>query len=632
VSHGVVDALIIGALIALLGLLAWRSGAGRSELSREIERLERLNHTGRVLLTDRNVRGVMHHVVDSAARMLGCDGAWVVLGGAADTYLTLESAIGPLAPSAGSALRADGTMAGWVVARAEPLVLNAPEDGRPFASLHQRVELKRAAVLPLLAKGRCIGALGVENPHGGRDFTATDVDLLRELADYAALSVESLQAVEELSERERRAALINSVNSRIRQSLDLQVILDTAVRELGTALKVSRCYVRLRRAGELMPIAAEWAAPEVPLLGARADPAAPITQAALRDRRTCAVTDARDAPGPPAPSGGAGAGPALGVLATPIVLRGEAIGVLAFHQAGLPRHWRPGDIGLVEEVAAELAIGIANARLYRSVEEASRELATKIDELERANRLTAQFLANMSHELRTPLNSVIGFSELLLAGVHGSLGAEQRDALLTIARNGRHLLGLVNDVLDLSKVEAGRMELVLAATDLARLVPDVLAGMESLIRAKDHTVSIGIGPGPLVVHADEMRVRQILFNLLSNAVKFTAPGGAITVRGGARRSPLPAGAGDAQRDAIWVAVTDTGIGIAPEDQQRLFTEFTQVDASFARRHEGTGLGLALCKRLMEMHGGRIGVESAPGAGSTFWVEFPVEGPPRAAAA
>jgi len=629
VSHGVVDALIIGGLVAGLGLLAWRIGAVRAELSREIERLERLNDTGRVLLTDRNVRGVMHHVVDSAARMLGCDGAWVVLGGVGDTYLTLESATGPLAPSAGSALRAYGTMAGWVVARAEPLVLNAPEDGRPFASLHQRVELKRAAVLPLLAKGRCIGALGVENPHGGRSFTAPDVDLLRELADYAALSVESLQAVEELSERERRAALINSVNSRIRQSLDLQVILDTAVRELGTALKVSRCYVRLRRAGELMPIAAEWAAPDVPLLGARADPAAPITQAALRDRRTWAVTDARDEPSQRGT--GAAAEQALGVLATPIVLRGEAIGVLAFHQAGLPRHWRPGDIGLVEEVAAELAIGIANARLYRSVEEASRELATKIAELERANRLTAQFLANMSHELRTPLNSVIGFSELLLAGVHGSLGAEQRDALLTIARNGRHLLGLVNDVLDLSKVEAGRMELVLAATDLARLVPDVLAGMESLIRAKDHTVTVGLGPGPLVVRADEMRVRQILFNLLSNAVKFTAPGGAITVRGGARRAPRPAGRGDAERDAVWVAVSDTGIGIAPEDQQRLFTEFTQVDASFARRHEGTGLGLALCKRLMEMHGGRIGLESAPGAGSTFWVEFPVEGPPRAAA-
>ncbi len=628
--HGVVDALIIAVLAGLLGLLAWRMGALRAGLSREIERLERLNDTGRVLLTDRNVRGVMHHVVDSAARMLGCDGAWVVLGGAGDPWLTLESASGPLAPSAGSALRADGTLAGWVVARAEPLVLNAPEEGKPFGSLHERVELKRAAVLPLLAKGRCIGALGVENPHGDRDFTPADADLLRELADYAALSVESLQAVEELSERERRAALINSVNSRIRQSLDLQVLLDTAVRELGTALRVSRCYVRLRRAGELLPVAAEWAAPDVPLLGSRADPAMPITQKALRERRTCAVTDARDDPD----ARGAGTVPdqALGVLATPIVLRGEAIGVLAFHQAGLPRHWRGGDIGLVEEVAAELAIGLANARLYRSVEEASRELASKIDELERANRLKAQFLANMSHELRTPLNSVIGFSELLLAGVHGSLGPEQQDALLTIARNGRHLLGLVNDVLDLSKVEAGRMELVLATTDLTQLVPDVLAGMESLIQARDHTVTVGLGSGPLLVRADEMRVRQILFNLLSNAVKFTAPGGSIVVRGGVRRSPLPLGRGVSERDAVWVAVTDTGIGIAPEDQQRLFTEFTQVDASFARRHEGTGLGLALCKRLIEMHGGRIGVESAPGAGSTFWVEFPVDGPPRAAAA
>jgi signal transduction histidine kinase len=241
--------------------------------------------------------------------------------------------------------------------------------------------------------------------------------------------------------------------------------------------------------------------------------------------------------------------------------------------------------------------------------------------------MKAQFLANMSHELRTPLNSVIGFSEMLLIGALGALSDSQRDALETVARNGRHLLGLVNDVLDLSKVDAGRMDLHLMQTDVRSLIGDVITGMESLIRAKGHKVTLELGDAPLLVNADEMRVRQILFNLLSNAVKFTPPLGQVTVHAGQRLAALPgAGGRRIEREAVWVSVTDTGIGIAKENLPHLFTEFSQVDASFSRRFEGTGLGLALSKRFVEMHGGLIGVESTPGHGSTFWIELPLEGP------
>jgi signal transduction histidine kinase len=238
----------------------------------------------------------------------------------------------------------------------------------------------------------------------------------------------------------------------------------------------------------------------------------------------------------------------------------------------------------------------------------------------------------MSHELRTPLNSVIGFSEMLLIGALGTLSDQQRDALETVARNGRHLLGLVNDVLDLSKVEAGRMELRLTQTDVRTLVGDVITGMESMIHAKAHQVSVELGDDPLLVIADEMRVRQVLFNLLSNAVKFTAAGGRVTVRAGQRRTVLPVPGGlRIERDAVWISVADTGIGIAKEDLPRLFTEFSQVDESLSRRFEGTGLGLALCRRFVGMHGGTIGVESTPGRGSTFWIELPLDGPQSGAA-
>ena len=620
--HVWVDALVATALLGAIAWLGLRIVRVRRDLERQMGRLEKLNEISRVLLTDRNVRGVLRHVAENAAALLGADMAHVTLITADPQRLVLEAATGPLTPLIGSAVPLDGTMAGWVIGHAQQLVVNDATAAAKYKPLHERIPLRRAAVLPVIAKGRCVGALGVDNPPGTRPFDTDEIGTLRELSNYAALVIESLQAVDELAQRERRAGLINAVNSRIRQSLDLQVMLDAATRELGTALDVSRCLIRLRRGHELGGVAAEWHAPEVAYLGARTDPAQKLLLETMRERRILETSDLKS-PDLSQP---------FAVLAAPIVLRGEAIGVIAFHQVGYPRLWRPGEVGLVEEVAADLAIAISNARLYRSVEDASRELATKISELERANRMKAQFLANMSHELRTPLNSVIGFSEMLALGAMGALTDEQREALTTISRNGRHLLQLVNDVLDLSKVDAGRMELHLVRTDVRRLIPDVLGGMDSLVQAKGHTVQLELGEQPLVITADEMRLRQVLFNLLSNAVKFTPSGGNIRVSAERRDTPLPV-PGDlpAERPALRVAVEDSGIGIAPDDLPRLFSEFTQVDASYARRFEGTGLGLVLCKRFIEMHGGRIGVDSRPGAGSTFWIEIPVDGPMVSAA-
>jgi len=624
---------IVASLAALVGAVAlWaRSAAARRELERTVSSLETLNQISRVLLTERNRRGVLLLVAEAAARFLKADMGHVALLDGDGKVLVLEAATGPLAPLVGSSIPLETTTSGWVATHGQVLLLNDPGgDERNFRSPHERVTLRRAVALPLVVRGRCVGALGVDNPAGDRMLGSQDVDVLRILADHTGLVLESIRAVGDLADRERRAELLNAVNSRIRQSLDLQTTLDAAVRELGSALGASRCFVRLRRGNDLLPPASEWHSPEVPSSATRADFTLPILNAAMRERRTVDLPDARAegglrVEGPDADS-------PLALLVTPIVLRGEAIGVVAFHQCGIARHWRQAEIGLVQEVASELAIAVSNARLYRSTEETSRELAVKIGELERANRMKAQFLANMSHELRTPLNSVIGFSEMLLIGALGTLPEQQRDALDTVARNGRHLLGLVNDVLDLSKVDAGRMDLHLMQTDMRSLIGDVITGMESLIRTKGHKVTLELGDAPLVVTADEMRVRQILFNLLSNAVKFTPNGGQVTVHAGQRRSTLPgAGGRSIEREAVWVSVTDSGIGIAKDDLPRLFTEFSQVDASFSRRFEGTGLGLALSKRFVEMHGGAIGVDSTPGHGSTFWIELPLDGPQSAVA-
>jgi signal transduction histidine kinase/HAMP domain-containing protein len=254
-------------------------------------------------------------------------------------------------------------------------------------------------------------------------------------------------------------------------------------------------------------------------------------------------------------------------------------------------------------------------RTARYLEEQSDELTRLNEELAKANRLKSDFLANMSHELRTPLNSIIGFSDMLLTEEAGGLSPIQRDFLETVARNGRHLLALISELLDLSKIEAGRLRLTLESLDLRDLLREAAENVRAQTEQRHHRLEVDVPDEPLQVSADHVRVRQILLNLLSNAIKFTPDGGQVRL------------VGRADNGGARVEVIDTGIGIAPADQSKLFQEFVQLDASASRQYEGTGLGLALCKRLVELHGGRIGVESDHGRGSTFWFTLPHDAQP-----
>ena len=238
------------------------------------------------------------------------------------------------------------------------------------------------------------------------------------------------------------------------------------------------------------------------------------------------------------------------------------------------------------------------------------ELEQHVTALERATRLKSDFLANMSHELRTPLNAVIGFTEVLLDGTYGSLNERQAQCAGDVVAAGRHLLALINDILDLSKIEAGRMELALEDVDLADLVAQALTFVRPQADAKEIRLCPEIERGRFVLRGDPDRLRQILVNLLSNAVKFTPRAGKVSVT--ARNE------GDKAR----VSVTDTGMGIPEAERGKLFKEFSQLDGSVTRKHGGTGLGLAICKRLVELHGGAIDFTSAVGQGSTFWFDVP----------
>jgi signal transduction histidine kinase len=259
---------------------------------------------------------------------------------------------------------------------------------------------------------------------------------------------------------------------------------------------------------------------------------------------------------------------------------------------------------LLSAFASQSAVALTNARLYQ-------ELARQSLELTIASQHKSEFLASMSHELRTPLNAVIGFSEVLLERMFGDLNERQEDYLQDIHSAGRHLLALLGDILDLSKIEAGRMELDCAPIDLPHLFAETTELLRERVATKGLTLTTD-ADDVAEITADRRKLTQVLFNLVTNAIKFTPSGGHVTLT--ARRI-------DTQ---VALAVADTGIGISKEDQGKLFQVFTQVDGSLARRHEGTGLGLALTRRLVELHGGSISVRSAPGAGSTFTVILPSE--------
>jgi PAS domain S-box-containing protein len=245
--------------------------------------------------------------------------------------------------------------------------------------------------------------------------------------------------------------------------------------------------------------------------------------------------------------------------------------------------------------------------LERMVGEKTSALRELNAELTRANQLKTQFLTNMSHELRTPLNAIMGFAEAIRDGVAGSPSPDQKEFAEDIYQAGRQLLGMINDILDLAKVEAGAMDLTLEPCDLGAMVDEVMRVARGLARRKGIELRTDIVPRPLELTADSLKLKQVLYNLLSNGIKFTGQGGRVSVE--ARLA----------KETVVVRVSDTGIGIAPEDLVNLFEEFRQVDSSLTRKHEGTGLGLALTRRLVELHGGEITVESQLGKGSTFTV-------------
>jgi len=290
------------------------------------------------------------------------------------------------------------------------------------------------------------------------------------------------------------------------------------------------------------------------------------------------------------------------LLAVPLIAEDQLVGALIVMRKRTGT-FAPEEVALLQTFATQSALAIQNARLFREIEEKSRQL-------EVASQHKSEFLANMSHELRTPLNAIIGFSEVLSERMFGELNEKQEEYSKDIHASGQHLLSLINDILDLSKIEAGRMELELSGFHLPTALDSALTLVRERAGRRSIALHLSVDDRLGQIQADERKVRQVVLNLLSNAIKFTPEGGRIEV------GAVP------RNGAVEISVSDTGVGIAQEDQEAVFEEFRQVGTA-DKKVEGTGLGLTLCRKFVELHGGKIWVKSELGVGSTFTFTLPV---------
>ena len=510
-----------------------------------------------------------------------------------------------------------GTVTGRAVRdRRSILITDSRHDGDFLAA---EAQIVCEACAPLLTPDRVLGTLLLEEDIVGK-LSATDLNLITTLANNVSvalenvrLNVEARSRIASLARANRELAAVTATGTRLAGTLELDAVFNLVAEELGRVVDAPLIYVASYDEAQHEVIVQVGVIAGERITPVRVPLETSLSGWLVRTRRSVLLSSQDDVdrftdeagllPGGPRPAS---------LFGVPLIAGADVVGAVWLGSPE-PNAFTEQQRSVIQTIAAQAAIAVKNALLYDQVQQQVLEMQRLNTELESANALKSEFLATMSHELRTPLNAIIGFSELLADGIVTE--ADEVGACLTdILNSGRHLLSLINDVLDISKIEAGRMELKRVAFDIRDEMQEVARSVSPLIAARRHTLEIDAPLHPMTVYADRQRIRQIILNLVSNAIKFTPDGGTIHI-GVGHESATP------EHARLWVR--DTGIGIRAEDFGKLFEKFRQLDSSHNRRYEGTGLGLALTKQLVELNGGAITVESRYGVGSTFAFTVPL---------
>ena len=563
-----------------------------------------------------DIQPVLDVVAENAARLCEANDA-LILRGDGDNLRTAAK-FGPIA-AADSRKTSRGFPGGRAVIDRQTVHVHdmAAEIETEFPDARGLIQIsggRSVLATPLLREGIAIGSIVIRRTEV-RPFSDKQIALLKTFADQAVIAIENVRLFKELDERTNELTrsvgelkALGEVGQAVSSTLDLETVLTSIV---SHAVQLSgtdggAIYEYDEQSEEFLLRATDHMEEEL-ITALRANPPR------LGDGVVGRAAASREPVEVPNILEERAYAPRMremlerfgfrASLAVPLLREDRIIGGLVVRRKSTGE-FRPEVIELLKTFATQSVLAIQNARLFREIEDKSRQI-------EAANRHKSEFLANMSHELRTPLNAIIGFSEVLGERLFGELNEKQAEYTDDILTSGRHLLSLINEILDLSKVEAGRMELELATFDLPSAIDNARTFVRE--RATRHGITLDVTIddrlGDFV--GDERKIKQILLNLLSNAVKFTPEGGRIGID--ARQAD----------GAVEISVSDTGVGIAPEDQARIFEEFRQVGADYSHKSEGTGLGLTLAKKFVELHGGKIWVESEVGKGSKFTFTLPV---------
>ena len=514
----------------------------------------------------------------------------------------------PVAPDRGSAI-------GRAIINRQPVHITdvLTDAGYARRDLADAGQYRTILAVPMLREGDPVGVFILIRRKQSRPFSNKQIEVVTTFADQAVIAIENVRLLEELQARnaeitealEQQTATTEILRVISSSPTDVQPVFDAIAESAARLCAATDAVIRVVE-GDAARMVAHFGTLQI-RPHAEAIPIVKETFSgrAILERRTIHIDNVRSpqiqadfsraliqTPGVPFHS----------ILVAPLLREDEAIGTIDIRSDQV-RRFSDKQVELLQTFAAQAVIAIQNVRLFNEIQEKSRQL-------EIANRHKSQFLANMSHELRTPLNCINGFSEMLLANMFGELNEKQAEFLRDINTSGEHLLALINDVLDLSKIEAGRMELFLTAFDPGITLDNSVMLVKERASRRGIAVNLAVDDQLDTWVGDERKIRQVVLNLLSNAIKFTPEGGHIDVR--ATR----------ENGEMVVAVTDTGIGIRPEDQERIFEEFQQAGSDYTKKAEGTGLGLALSRKFVELHGGTITVRSTEGKGSTFTFRIP----------